>query len=302
MSNDPRVSVCIPAYRQPTLAARAVRSVFNQSLQNFEVIVTDDSGNEDVFEALLEWAGDVRLIYRRNPQNLGSPENWNAAMNLARSNLIKFLHHDDWFAENYSLERFVCMMEANPKLDLVFSASNCCSNDGKIVSVNKPSEQQVEVIRARPWTLQINNFIGAPSATIFRKREGLVFDKDFQWVVDIDAYLRILGDRARFEYIDEKLVSVLSDGEHQITQKFVNNSEARITEHLYLYAKQPPVGFIERIFGFKFLITLLISCTRSQLQAIRKLRRKRLFSVEEILVVECLLLIGNLRLMLNQKM
>jgi glycosyltransferase involved in cell wall biosynthesis len=301
MSKEPRVSVCIPAYRQPALVARAVRSVFNQSLQNFEVIVTDDSGNENVFDALLEWAGDERLIYRRNLQNLGSPENWSAAMKLARSNLIKFLHHDDWFAENYSLERFVYMMETNPELDLVFCASNCCSNDGKIVSVNKPSVKQVEIIRARPWTLQINNFIGAPSATIFRKQEGFIFDKDFQWVVDIDAYLRILGDRRRFEYIDEALVSVLSDGEHQITQKFVNNSEARINEHLYLYAKQPPVGFTERLYGLKFIITLLIHCTQPQLQAIKNLRRKRRFSVEEILVVEYLLLRGYLGSILNRK-
>jgi glycosyltransferase involved in cell wall biosynthesis len=262
-----------------------VGSVFSQNFQDFEVIVTDDSENDEVWEALFEWKDDQRLIYKRNTQNLGSPENWNAAMKLARSNLIKFLHHDDWFAESYSLERFVYVMEADPNIDLAFCASNGCTENGELISINKPSIDRIEMIRSKPWRLQIQNIVGAPSATIFRKRDGFIFDRNLRWVVDIDAYLRILGNSTRFIYIDEQLVCILSNGEHQITRHFDRDVESRVNEHLYLYAKLTPKGILERIYGFKFILSMMTYCSKSQLQGITKLRKRRRSSPEEILTI-----------------
>ena len=118
---NPRVSICIPAFRQPVLVKRAVTSVFSQTFQDFEIVITDDSESDEVAEAVSAWHGDARLVYRRNLTRLGSPENWNASMRLARSELIKFLHHDDWFSQNNALERFVAVMDANPHINFSFS-------------------------------------------------------------------------------------------------------------------------------------------------------------------------------------
>ena len=264
----PRVSVCIPAYRQPAFVARAVTSVFAQSLRDFEIIITDDSETDDVSDVLSEWFDDPRLIYRRNATRLGSPQNWNAAMRLARSDLIKFLHHDDWFSSENSLERFVRVMEENPRLELAFSAANACEDDRRLIFVHRPLKEQIDSLRERPWALQFANFIGAPSATIFRRKMGFAFDEKLRWVVDIDAYLKLLGDRPQFAFLPETLVCIAANGVHQVTRDVAGDAPSRVREHLHLYAMHRPPDLQGRMQGFLFMTRLLAACGRPELDAI----------------------------------
>ena len=277
----PRVSICIPVYRQAAFAARAIASVFSQSLQEFEVLITDDSENNEVFNALSEWISDPRLIYHKNTNRLGSPENWNASMQLARSDLIKFLHHDDWFATTDALERFVHIMETNPKISFAFSSTNACEDDGRLIFVHKPTPGQIELLRERPWELQFANFVGAPSATIFRRRPGFQFDSGLHWVVDIDAYLKILGTQPHFEFISDALVCIAANGAHQVTRSFVADSVSRTLEHLSLYTSQRPPNLQGRIKGIKFIFYLLAPMHRTELAKINIKRSVTRRSTEE---------------------
>ena len=251
----PVVSVCIPAYQQPAFLARAVESVFAQDFGDFEVIVTDDS-EAPLYDAIKRWHGDERLIYRHNQVRLGSPGNWNAAMKLARSDLIKFLHHDDWFSDRTSLARFVAVMNERPEINFAFSASNACEDNGRLTSVHCPSSEQIAALRRDLLSLQFGNFIGAPSATIFRKEAVFEFDPHLRWVVDVDAYLRLLGKNSKFEFIPEALVCVTSNGAHQVTRIFKDDPVSRVAEHLYLYNKHRPDKLISIIGGLNFILSL----------------------------------------------
>lgn len=263
----PRVSICIPTYCQPVNAARAVSSVFSQTFQEFEVIVTDDSETDEVAQALAPWLNDPRLIYKRNTVRLGAPENWNASLSLARSDLIKFLHHDDWFSSDVSLASFVRVMEANPQANFAFSSTNACQEDGALMFLHQPKREQINLLEERPWELQFANFIGAPSATIFRRKEGFCFDKQLKWVVDIDAYLKILGVHPNFEFIPEALVCTTANGSNQITHSLT--AVTRIVEHLYLYTFCLPPTLAGRYKGFLFISGFLNSCSNCELAEVR---------------------------------
>lgn len=265
----PKVSICIPAYCQPISTARAVSSVFSQTFQDFELIVTDDSETDEVVHALAPWLSDPRLIYRRNPLRLGTPENWNASLSLARSDLIKFLHHDDWFSSDDSLASFVRAMDANPQANFAFSSANACREDGAVIFLHQPQPEQIKLLRERPWELQFANFIGAPSATMFRRKEGFHFDKQLKWVVDIDAYLKILGVHPNFEFIPEALVCITADGANQVTQSLSTDRITRVVEHLYLYTYCLPPGLAGRYKGFLFISEFLSQCSRLELEEIR---------------------------------
>lgn len=282
---NPVVSVCIPAYRQPAFLARAIESVFVQEFQDFEIIVTDDSETDELLEVVSRWKDDKRLIYRRNENRLGSPSNWNAAMDLARADLIKFLHHDDWFSCSTSLGRFVDAINSRPDVDFVFSAANACEDDGALIFVHCPSPIQIALLKHSPLALQFGNFIGAPSATLFRKPSGFKFDTRLRWVVDIDAYLRLLGSRPRFEFIAEPLVSISANGAHQVTQSVARDTELRVAEHLYLYSKHTPERVGERIDGLVFLSRLLSACSVQELEALSKNRTREERTLEEKLSV-----------------
>lgn len=282
---NPAVSVCIPAYRQPVFLARAIESVFAQDFQDFEIIVTDDSETDELLEVVSRWKDDKRLIYHRNESRLGSPSNWNAAMDLACADLIKFLHHDDWFSCSTSLGRFVDAINSRPDVDFVFSAANACEDDGALIFVHCPSPAQLALLERSPLALQFGNFIGAPSATLFRKPGGFKFDTRLRWVVDIDAYLRLLGSCPRFEFIGEALVCVSSNGAHQITRSFEMDTVSRVAEHLYLYSEHTPERPGERIDGLVFLSRVLSGCSTLELKALSKNRQREKRTLEEKLFV-----------------
>lgn len=279
----PAVSICVPAYNQPTLLARTVASIFEQDFTDFEVVVTDDSDGCACFDALKSWQSDPRLRYYHNPKPLGSPENWNAALRHARGELIKFMHHDDWFATKNSLRAFVTALNDNKFADFAFSAANACEDDGNVIFVHKPSPEQIAKLSSRPSFLLFCNLIGPPSSTIFRANSSFSFDVRFRWIVDIDAYMFFLKKNPKIVYIAEALVNVSINGEHQVTRALAQSPGVRIYESLCLYAKHQPQTLLERWYGL-LGINALVKGHGNCLVQIQDMRKPETETLEEKIV------------------
>ena len=115
----PTVSVCIPAYNNERTIGTALESVWNQTFEDFEVIVTDDCSTDST-PAVLDAQALPRLRVLRNRRNAGAPANGNRALAHARGRLVKFLDADDvLFAD--CVARMVELAETRPDLGMVFS-------------------------------------------------------------------------------------------------------------------------------------------------------------------------------------
>lgn len=235
MSTTPCVSVCIPAYRQPESLRRTLRSILEQNYGDFEVVLTDDSPDDGV-ESVVREVGDSRFHYQRNERRLGSPENWNAALSLARGEWIKMMHHDDWFADATSLGDFVALARSEPDVDFAFSPSIACDGDGREVFTHRPREDQLARLRRDPRTLFFGNFVGAPSATIFRRAIHEAFDPRLKWLVDIDHYMRILA-RARNWVAGTRPLVRIGMGAGRVTKDSFGNRTVEVFEWMWLYRK-----------------------------------------------------------------
>jgi glycosyltransferase involved in cell wall biosynthesis len=234
----PRVSICIPTYDEPTYFRRALRSALDQDFTDFEVIVTDDSSSEAIAEVLRETTDD-RIVYMRNVRRLGVPANWNRAADVATGEFVKFLHHDDAFSSSSSLGRFVDLLANDADADFALSASNVCDPGQRLQRVHSPAEHMAR-LRADPRVLLLGNWIGAPSATIYRRSVSARFDERLIWVVDIDFYLSILTSTSRFTYSDEPLVSTTDGATHQVTSSVLKDPRLELFEWFYLYGKWAP--------------------------------------------------------------
>lgn len=231
-----KVSILIPAYNQPELLRRTLDSVFNQSYENYEVIVTDDTPDNDLIKQVIQnYNGKVKYFHNKYP--LGSPENWNSAITKAKGEYIKFIHHDDYLTDYDSLKKFVVLLDENPNSDFGFSATEIRGIDRSFVRFNRPTNDQVNQIEVNPFYIYPENIIGAPSATIYRKKVSKFFDKRLKWVVDIDFYLQILYENNHLSYTDQALICTTTGGEHQITAECAHNSQVEFFEWSYLYHK-----------------------------------------------------------------
>lgn len=240
----PKVSILIPAYRQPEMLARALASVFQQTFQDFEVIVTDDSPDDSVQAVVSSFSKDSRLKYFKNIERKGSPGNWNEAIRLASGEYIKFLHHDDWLYSEQSLSIFVNALDCNPQAMLAFGETIVWEQTGLNQRLHSPTKQQLKSLRQSPTVLIDGNIIGAPSATIYRNHSNLHFDIRLKWLVDIDFYIALMKICGEFVFCSQPLINTTAGADHQVTAECVGNKEVEVFEYCYLYRK-----YIDEMYG-----------------------------------------------------
>jgi glycosyltransferase involved in cell wall biosynthesis len=242
-----RVSVCIPAYRQPDFVRRALESVLAQTGVSFEVVITDDTPDDSVQRVVASCDASQRVRYFRNSLRLGSPENWNQAVRLAEGEYIKVLHHDDYLTGSDSLRKYVALLDEHPESDLGFSASLVWMVDSGERWVHRPTAAQLRDLAGRPQVLFAGNVIGSPSAVIFRRTVTQSFDPRLIWLVDVDYYIRVLETRRGFAFCPEPLVCT-TNGSWQITTQVRDDKAVELFERLYMYNRIRDTKGLESVF------------------------------------------------------
>jgi glycosyltransferase involved in cell wall biosynthesis len=92
---EPLFSVVIPVYNRAASLRCALRSVLDQTLQDFEIVVVDDGSHDDP-KSVVDAFGDPRIRFVRQ-DNRGGGAARNTGIDSARGRLIAFLDSDDVF-------------------------------------------------------------------------------------------------------------------------------------------------------------------------------------------------------------
>jgi glycosyltransferase involved in cell wall biosynthesis len=229
----PLVSICIPVYKQTQYLKNCIESVLKQDFNDYELIFTDDTPDDTVEVFIKNLLPHKTYYYHRNNPSLGSPKNWNAAINKAKGKYIKLLHHDDFFTQPNSLSLMVEKIEAE-KGEFLF-----CSTDVWHLKTNehrifRASKKQTQILKKNPDFLFFKNIIGAPSTTIHINK-GLNYNQEFIWLVDVEFYIRLLKKTSTIINLSIPLVSTSHEGEGQLTGTVQNDREIQIREHVLLF-------------------------------------------------------------------
>ena len=100
----PLVSVIIPTYKRAGFLVRALRSVFDQTMSDLEVIVVVD-GHDPETDAALSTVTDPRLRIVSLPKRVGGSETRNTGVRESRGAWIAFLDDDDeWMLHKLELQ------------------------------------------------------------------------------------------------------------------------------------------------------------------------------------------------------
>ena len=231
----PLVSICIPTYNQTKYLRKVLDSVFEQTFTDYEVIVSDDSTTSEVKELINEYISKGNIIrYFHHTPALGSPENWNFAMQQAQGEYIKIMHHDDWFLRNDALEKLVLLATENNS-DFVFSASISKYENYNFKRYNYPTPHELRKLYTDSTILMNCNHISTPSSTLFKKDSDIIFDKQFLWLVDVEFYIKYLLNHKTISSTDEALVLITAFANHNISNECYTNTNIQLFEHLLLY-------------------------------------------------------------------
>jgi glycosyltransferase involved in cell wall biosynthesis len=222
------ISICIPAYKRLNYLKRLFASIENQAYKDFEVVITDDSGEDDKVEKYIAYSNfNFTLRYIKNEKPLGSPKNWLESFKYAKGEWIKIMHDDDWFSDSNSLSVFVENISLN--IDCIFSGYNAI--DENSVEKNKSiTKSRFDKLTKDPLYLFSSNIIGPPSVMMFRSKIKEQFDDRLKWIVDWEYYIR-LAKKYDLAYIPRPLINV-SNNSTQVTNSCFLNPAIEIPETL----------------------------------------------------------------------
>ena len=115
----PLVSVLMPTFRQALFLPRALRSLLDQQLPDWELLVVDDASPDETPAVLTPFLGDARIRAVRLDRNVGTGAALNLATSLARGRYVAYLPSDDVFFPDH-LQRLVDHLEGHPDVYLAY--------------------------------------------------------------------------------------------------------------------------------------------------------------------------------------
>jgi len=255
----PLVSVIIPTYNRANRLGRAVKSVLNQTFNNFELLIIDD-GSEDNTHDIVSDFSDSRIIYLKHETNKGPNAARNSGLGIAQGENIAFLDSDDEWLPTM-LEKQLEALKLNKGLSVVYARAYVQKADGDFISGTKFSlngEVYKEALTQGYLSYMITLMV---KKACFDKIGP--FDEQFSNCDDDDICLR-LAKEYRFGLIPDELAIIHLDKSTQISSqaksyaegwwKLFNKHESEIIRvcgygvmaqhimksgHLFMRAKQP---------------------------------------------------------------
>lgn len=214
MNNKELVSVVITTHKRPKIISRAIRSVFNQSYKNFEVIIVDDNPidciEKDETQIIVNnFLTQANIRYIDLQGNFGYGLARNVGMRESQGKYIAFLDDDDeWLP--HKLAKQVKHIQEDSSIGMVYCRSVNLKENGEIYKSSKrklPSGYIFEQILAQ-------DIIGATSKVLVRKScIDLIgpLNELTPTRADHDFFLRI-AQKYKIGLVDEVLVNFYIEG------------------------------------------------------------------------------------------
>lgn len=133
MLDNPLISIIVPNYNHEKFLKQRLDSIFNQTYQNFEVILLDDCSKDNSRDILLEYYKRAQVTHCVfNEKNSGNTFlQWERGIDLAKGEFIWIAESDDYCELNF-LEKMVSPLIENREIGLSYCQSNRVNENGVV--------------------------------------------------------------------------------------------------------------------------------------------------------------------------
>jgi glycosyltransferase involved in cell wall biosynthesis len=200
----PKVSVIIPTYNRAHLISETIKSVLDQTFQDFEIVVIDDGSTDNTREVVDSFQDPrIRYIYQ---DNQGAVVARNNAILASKGEYISYLDSDDALMEN-ALEKHVEVLDRHPEVAFSYGQVYNVDENGRIINLYKPPYKHSYVREGKEEIrdLIFGNYISAETIRRSCLDEAGGFDTAFIVAEDRELWVR-LAKRWSVAYIAEPLI------------------------------------------------------------------------------------------------
>jgi glycosyltransferase involved in cell wall biosynthesis len=213
MSDNLLISVVIPTYRRTEQTLQAVRSVLNQTIPAFEIIVVQDEISPALCQALQNenlW-DSVKFI---QIEHSGLPAKVrNIGIKQSAGNWIGFLDSDDiWFPNK--LEKQISFIKSM-NLDCVSASSPPANSSGDVKKI------KVTLKRLLKGNFVVNSSVLAKKDALLRIG-GIPEERNLVGVEDYAAWLRLCSS-VNWMHFEDDLLRYEDTGHDRLSQELQNS-------------------------------------------------------------------------------
>jgi glycosyltransferase involved in cell wall biosynthesis len=217
--NQPVFSIITPTYRRPLLLKRAIISVINQTLGDYEHIIIDD-GNDPETELIVMGFGDKRIIFRQHLSPRGAAGSYNSGIKLSRGRFILFLDDDDEYLPTFLQRMYDHISNTDPKIGFVWTG---------IIRVEDTNDGE-KILSSKIWPPRfLKKELGLVEATSIGNGFGVCVKKECIDIIglydeslimghDTEFLFRLAG-KFDFETIPEVLVKLHQHSSSRLTHE-----------------------------------------------------------------------------------
>lgn len=180
-------SIAIPTYEMSGKGAEFLEHSFikikTQTFKDFEIVISDHSKDNSIQSLCEKWSSIFDITYIRNETGRGNlSPNINNAISHSKGQWIKILFQDDFLYDENSLNIIYNNINNSDSKWVIFKTQH--SNDGFTF-------YREFTPRWNDRILYGNNTLSSPTAlTIKNDKDKLLFDDNYNWLMDCDYYQR----------------------------------------------------------------------------------------------------------------
>ena len=128
----PFVSIIVPYYKKKEYILRCLKSIFNQTYRNFEVILIFDDDDKNEYKYIKNLKKKFKkLIIHKNKINIGAGESRNVGIKISRGSYIAFLDSDDVWRKDKLKSQMKYMIKNS--LQITHTSYKIVNDAGKLI-------------------------------------------------------------------------------------------------------------------------------------------------------------------------
>jgi teichuronic acid biosynthesis glycosyltransferase TuaG len=233
------VSIIIPTYNTEKFIRATLQSVQNQTYQNWEMILVDDTSTDQTVSIIEEFAqNDDRIKLFKLEKNSGNGFARNVALEKATGKYIAYLDADDlWFPEK--LEKQIQFLKTN-NLPFTFSFYDSIDEEGN--NLNRRVEAPLKLTYNQ---LFFCNYVGNLTAIYDADYFGKITLPASQKRQDWRLWLTILKQIKIIKPVPEPLAF------YRIRKDSISSSKFKLIKHNF--------GVYREFHGYNFVFSILLT-------------------------------------------
>ena len=196
------VTVAIPIHNGARFLAETIRSLLDQSERAFRLVCVDDASTDDSVAVASSFT-DPRMEIIVADHHAALAENWNRALDVAKTPYIVIAHQDDLYEHDY-LATMLRVIESRPHAFAVHCKTTSIDGSGRAVRLPAARYKETFWPASDPYerspaaeisVLSRSNYVVASSVVLRMEAVAQIggFDTSLQFVTDWQYWLRGLN-------------------------------------------------------------------------------------------------------------